>query len=139
MPATISKDDIEAVYSRVVKTIAEALARDASEIRLESRLFSDLQAESIDLLDIVFRLEHEFNVQIPRGRIIEDARGNLSQEEFEHQGVLTEAGLTRLREYLDEVAPEHFRSPMNLADVPTLFTVETMCKMVVRAMRAGGA
>lgn len=139
MPVTISKDDIEAVYLRVAKAIAEALARDAGEIRLESRLFADLGAESIDLLDIVFRLEHEFNVQIPRGRIIEEVRGNLSEGEFEHQGVLSEAGLMRLREYLNEVAPENFRPRMNLADVPTLFTVETMCKMVVRAMRARGA
>ena len=139
MPVTISRDDIEAVYPRVAKSIAEALPRDAGEVQLESRLFADLEAESIDLLDIVFRLEREFKVQIPRGRIIEDARGNLSEGEFEHQGVITEAGLAQLREYLNEVPPENFRPRMNLGDVPTLFTVETMCKMVVRAMRAGGA
>jgi acyl carrier protein len=138
MPVTISRDDIEAVYPRVAKVIAEALAHDTGEVRLESRLFADLEAESIDLLDIVFRLEHEFNVQIPRGMIIEQARGNLSEEQFEHQGVLTEAGLAQLREYLNEVAPENFHPRMNVANVPTLFTVETMCKMVVRAMRASG-
>ena len=139
MPVTISRDDIEAVYPRVAKSIAEALARDAGEVQLESRLFADLEAESIDLLDIVFRLEREFKVQIPRGRIIEDARGDLSEAEFEHEGVLTGAGLKRLREYLSEVPAESFRPRMNLGDVPTLFTVETMCKMVLRAMRAGAA
>jgi acyl carrier protein len=132
-PVTITKEDIEA------SAIAQALARDPAEVNISSRLFADLEAESIDLLDIVFRLEREFKIQIPRGRIIEDARGDLSEAEFENNGVLTAAGLTRLREYLSEVPAESFRPKMNLADVPTLFTVETMCKMVVRATRAGSA
>lgn len=136
MGREISREDIDNVYPRVAKAIADALARDAGEVRLNSRLFADLEAESIDLLDIVFRLEREFKVQIPRGKIIEDARGDLSEAEFEHKGVLTEAGLKRLREYLSEVPAESFRPRMNLGDVPTLFTVETMCKMVLRAMRA---
>lgn len=136
MGREISREDIDNVYPRVAKAIADALARDAGEVRLNSRLFADLEAESIDLLDIVFRLEREFKVQIPRGKIIEDARGDLSEAEFEHKGVLTGAGLKRLREYLSEVPAESFRPRMNLGDVPTLFTVETMCKMVLRAMRA---
>lgn len=139
MPVGISKEDIEAVYPRVAKAIAQALARDPVEVRLTSRLFADLEAESIDLLDMVFRLEREFKIQIPRGRIVEDARGELPEAQFENRGVLTAAGLARLREYLSEVPAESFRPQMNLADVPTLFTVETMCKMVVRAIRAGGA
>jgi acyl carrier protein len=139
MPVTISKEDIEAVYPRVAKVIADALARDPADVRLTSRLFADLEAESIDLLDMVFRLEREFKIQIPRGRIIEDARGDLPEAEFEKGGVLTPAGLARLREYLSEVPAQNFRPQMNLADVPTLFTVETMCKMVIRAIRAGGA
>lgn len=138
-PVAITKEDIDAVYPRVATAVAQALARDPAEVRITSRLFADLEAESIDLLDIVFRLEREFDIQIPRGRIIEDARGDLSEAEFENNGVLTAAGLARLREYLSEVPAENFRAKMNLADVPTLFTVETMCKMVIRAMRAGGA
>jgi acyl carrier protein len=136
MPVEISKEDIESVYPRVAKNVAEALARDPGEVRLESRLFADLEAESIDLLDIVFRLEREFDIQIPRGRIIEDARGDLPEAQFEKHGVLTPAGLARLREYLSEVPAENFRPQMNLADVPSLFTVETMCKMVIRARRS---
>ena len=138
MAVAINQDEIDGVYPRVARAVAEALARDPAEVRLDSRLFADLEAESIDLLDIVFRLEREFKVQIPRGRIIEDARGELSEAEFEHKGVLTSAGIARLRDYLSEVPAASFRPRMNLADVPTLFTVETMCKMVVRAMRAGG-
>ncbi len=136
MAVEISKGDLESVYPRVAKVIAEALARDPAEVKLQSRLFADLEAESIDLLDIVFRLEREFDIQIPRGRIIEDSRGDLPEAQFEQHGVLTAAGLARLREYLSEVPAESFRPQMNLADVPSLFTVETMCKMVIRAQRA---
>jgi acyl carrier protein len=53
--------------------------------------------------------------------------------------VLTEVGLKQLREYLNEVAPENLHARMKLADLPTLFTVETMCKTVLRVMLAGGA
>ncbi len=139
MSAAITRAEVEAVYPRVANAVAQALARDPAEVSLNSRLFADLEAESIDLLDIVFRLEREFKIQIPRGRIIEDARGDLSEAEFENNGVLTAAGLARLRDYLSEVPADNFRPRMNIADVPTLFTVETMCKMVVRAMRAAGA
>jgi acyl carrier protein len=139
MGVAITKPDIDAIFPRVAKAVAEALARDAAEVKINSRLFADLEAESIDLLDIVFRLEREFKIQIPRGRILEDARGDLPETEFENNGVLTAAGLARLRDYLSEVPAQSFRPQMNLADVPSLFTVETMCKMVIRAIRAGGA
>ena len=48
-----------------------------AEVRLDSNLVSDLGAESIDFLDIVFRLERGFKIKIPRGKIVEDARGDL--------------------------------------------------------------
>ena len=56
-------------------------------------LIEGLDAESIDFLDLVFRLERAFEVKIPRGKIVEDARGDLPEAEFEQKGVVTEAGL----------------------------------------------
>jgi hypothetical protein len=53
--------------------------------------------------------------------------------------VVTEVGLKRLREFLSEVPPERFRTPMKTADIPRLFTPETFCKVVVRAQRAAQA
>jgi acyl carrier protein len=122
------------VYSRVRQAIAEALACDVAKVELETRLIDDLSAESIDFLDILFRLERGFKIKIPQGRVLSDARGGLSESEFERDGVLTAAGLSRLRDVLSEVPPEQFRSPMKLADVPRLFTVETFCKIVLRAL-----
>jgi len=132
-------EEISDIFPQVAETIADALAREIEEVKLTSRLVDDLEAESIDFLDIVFRLEQQFGIRIPRGEIIEEARGALSEEEFEQEGVLTEAGLGRLREYLTEVPADRFRAPMRLADVPRLFTVETFCKVVLRAVAKRGS
>jgi acyl carrier protein len=127
--------EIESVRDGVVRMIAEALVREIDEVHLDSRLIDDLGAESIDFLDIVFRLEQLFRIEIPRGKITEDARGTLSEEEFAHDGYLTPEGLIRLRNYLDEVPADRFPPRLRVAEVPRLFTVETFCKVVVRALR----
>ena len=134
-PEHITKGEISEVYPKVAQTIAEALGREPDEMTLTTPLIEGLEAESIDFLDIVFRLERLFKVKIPRGKIVEDARGTLSEAEFEQNGVLTEAGLKRLREHLSEVPAERLRSPMKVRDIPQLFTVETFCKLVVSAQR----
>ena len=135
IPGDVTKDDISEVYPRVAETIADALGRDANEVTLTTPLMDDLDAESIDFLDIVFRLERLFKVKIPRGKIAEDARGSLSEAEFEQNGYLTEAGLKELHEYLSEVPAERFPSSIKVRDISLLFTVETFCKLVVRAQR----
>lgn len=136
MAAEITKDEILAVYPKVAQTMADALGCDPDQVALDVPLIEGLDAESIDFLDIVFRLERAFKVKIPRGKIVEEARGELPEEEFERKGYVTEVGLQRLRDYLSEVPADRFRSPMKVADIPRLFTPETFCKVVVRAMRA---
>jgi acyl carrier protein len=124
---------VDDVFPRVAEIIADALARDRGEVRPESRLIADLGAESIDFLDIVFRLEQAFAVQIPRGQILEEARGELGEEEFQRDGVLSAAGLARLRAVLSEVPAERIAPGLRVDDVPQLFTVTTFCKAVQRA------
>jgi acyl carrier protein len=136
MSDDIRKDEVLAVYPKVADAMADALGCDVEQLVLDVPLIEGLDAESIDFLDIVFRLERAFKVKIPRGKIVEDARGELSEAEFEQDGYLTDAGLHRLRQYLSEVPPERFRVPMKVADIPFLFTVETFCRLVVRALRA---
>ena len=132
----ISKEEIAAVYPKVAQIIADALGVDAAEVKLDVPLIEGLDAESIDFLDLVFRLERAFGVKIPRGKIVEDARGDLPESDFEQKGIVSEAGLKRLREFLSEVPADRFRAPLKSADIPRLFTPETFCKVVVRAQRA---
>jgi len=133
---TITKEQILAVFPNVAKIVADAIGCELEKVKLESSLIGDLGAESIDFVDIIFRLQSLFKVKIPRGKIIEEGRGNLSEAEFEKAGVVSEAGVERLRVFLSEVPPERFVSPLKVADIPRLFTVGTFCKLVIRQQRA---
>src|SRR6516162_9865103 len=134
--SNISKEAIMAIFPKVADTIADALGCDVEKVKLDSSLIADLGAESIDFLDIVFRLERAFKVKIPRGKLVEDARGTLSESEFESGGVVSEAGLARLKAYLSEVPEERFNPPLNVSEIPHLLTTETFCKIVIRQQRA---
>ena len=135
----ITKEEIAAIYPKVAETMADALGCDLEQIKPDASLIDELGAESIDFLDIVFRLERAFKVKIPRGKIVEEARGELSESEFEKGGVVSDAGVARLKTFLSEVPPDRFKTPMKVADIPRLFTTETFCKMVIRQQRAPGA
>ncbi len=133
----ITKDEINAVYPTVAETIADALGCDLEEVKPDASLIDDLGAESIDFLDMVFRLERAFKVKIPRGKIVENARGTLTEAEFEQKGLVTDVGLSQLKSYLSEVPAERFRTPMKVKEIPRLFTPETFCKLVIAAQKQG--
>lgn len=135
----ITKDEIQAIYPKVAATIADALACDEDKVKPDASLINDLGAESIDFLDIVFRLERAFKVKIPRGKIVEEARGPLTEDQFQSGGAVTEAGIARLREFLNEVPAERIKAPLKAAEIPKLFTVETFAKMVIRQQKAAPA
>jgi acyl carrier protein len=136
MATEITKDEINAVFPTVAETMADALGCDVDDIKLDVSLIEGLDAESIDFLDMVFRLERAFKIKIPRGKIVENARGDLPEAEFEQKGIVTEKGLAQLREYLSEVPADRFKTPLKAADIPRLFTPETFCKLVISAQRA---
>lgn len=125
---------IENVYPKVREIIADVLVIDEENVSLQSRLIADLGAESIDFLDLVFQLEKEFAIKIPRGKLEKNARGHLAEDEFEKGGVLTTQGIAALKDYLSEVPAESFKANMKVNEIPMLFTVETFCKLVVAAV-----
>jgi acyl carrier protein len=137
--AAITKDEIQAVFPKVAETMADALGCDVDQVKLDVSLIEGLDAESIDFLDMVFRLERAFKIKIPRGKIVENARGDLPESEFEEKGIVTEKGLAQLKAYLSEVPAERFKTPMKVADIPRLFTPETFCKLVIHAQREAKA
>jgi acyl carrier protein len=135
----ITRDEITAVFPTIAATMADALGCDIDDIKLDVSLIEGLDAESIDFLDMVFRLERAFKIRIPRGKIVENARGTLSEAEFEQNGVVTDAGLEQLRAYLSEIPAERFKTPTKVKDIPRLFTPETFCKLVISAQRSAKA
>ena len=139
MANEITKDEINAVFPTVAETMADALGCDVADIKLDVSLIEGLDAESIDFLDMVFRLERAFKIKIPRGKIVENARGTLTEAEFEDKGLVTETGMTQLRAYLSEIPADRFKTPMKVKDIPRLFTPETFCKLVIAAQREAAA
>jgi acyl carrier protein len=125
------------VPQRVRELVAEALARDISEVSIDSVLMSDLGAESLDFLDIVFKLEHEFRIQITRGEMERAARGDMTDEEFAPQGVISAAGLARLRELIPE-ASGRIQPGLRPAQILSLFSVQTLVNLVVAKQKANG-
>ena len=125
--------NVDSVYPKVKTIIADVLVLDEEDVTLSSRLIADLGAESIDFLDLVFQLEKEFSIKIPRGQLEKNARGDLTEQEFEQGGVLTPAGMASLQRYLAEVPEEQFKPNMKLSEIPFLFTVETFCKLILAA------
>ena len=128
--------NVESVYPKVREIIADVLVIDEDQIQLNSRLIADLGAESIDFLDLVFQLEKEYGIKIPRGQLEKNARGDLTEDEFEKGGVLTPKGLIALKAYLNEVPVEFFKDNMKVNEIPMLFTTETFCKLIVAAVNA---
>ena len=105
----VTQDEIMAVFPKVAETMADALGCDVEDIKPDVSLIEGLDAESIDFLDMVFRLERAFKIKIPRGKIVENARGDLPEAEFEQKGIVTEKGLAQLKSYLSEIPDSRSR------------------------------
>ena len=120
------------IYEKVEEAIVEALGVEPEEVEPNSVLFDDLGAESLDLLDIVFRLEKTFDIKIPRGGIQQDvlAAEGVKEEDVVVDGALTALGVEKLRERMPEVDQEKIHEGFRTDDIPTLFTVQTFVTIV---------
>ena len=117
------------IEEQVCKIVAEALGRNPEEVRVESNLMEELGAESLDFLDIVFRLEREFGIQITRGEMERASRGDMTDDEFAPGGVISERGLARLCELMPE-AKDRIKPGLRPSTILTLFSVQTFVNMV---------
>ncbi|HLL24769.1 MAG TPA: phosphopantetheine-binding protein [Kofleriaceae bacterium] len=114
----------------VRKIVAESLGRKLDDVKVDSILMADLGAESLDFLDIVFRLEREFGIEITRGEMERASRGDMTADEFAPAGVISEAGLARLRELMPEAA-DRIQPGLRPSTILTLFSVQTFANMVI--------
>src|SRR5450755_1874893 len=96
----VTKDEIMAVYPKVAETMADALGCDVADVKLDVSLIEGLDAESIDFLDMVFRLERAFKIKIPRANIVVISRAGFPDALFLKKAAVTEKGMAQLRSYL---------------------------------------
>ena len=123
------------MFDKIQTIIADALYCNPNDVTRSASLVDDLGAESIDFLDITFRMEKEFKIRIPRGELENRARGDLSDEEFAVNGRLTEAGLMQLKQMMPEVPEDRIVSGLTSRDIPSLFTAATFERMVLEQLQ----
>lgn len=121
-----SQDEI---YSKVAATLVEALNVDEEEIKPTSTLQGDLGAESIDFLDIVFRLEREFGIKIPRNELFPEAIFS-GDPDFVQNGKVTEKGLAELRARMPFADLSKFEANPEVSGISDLFTVEMITRYI---------
>jgi acyl carrier protein len=119
----------EEVGAKVRQIVAEVLGRDVAQVTLASNLMDDLAAESLDFLEIVFKVERTFDIQITRGEMERAARGDMSEAEFAPAGVISAAGLERLRALMPEAA-DRIKPGLRPVQILGLFSVQTFANLV---------
>ena len=119
---------VDEVYAKVRDVLSDALGVDDEEVSLSATLQGDLGAESIDFLDIVFRLEKAFSIKIPRGELFPD--DILNNPDYVDGESMTPAGLERLRAAMPHADFAEFEKEPSLAKMPELFTVKTIVNYV---------
>jgi len=119
----------EEIYQKVSATLVEALNVDEEEISPASTLQGDLGAESIDFLDIVFRLEREFGIKIPRGELFPESIFS-GDPDFVQNGRVTDKGLSELRLRMPFADLSKFEKDPEVSAISDLFTVEMITRYI---------
>lgn len=118
----------EEVFAKVQDVLSDALGVDDEEVVPEATLQGDLGAESIDFLDIVFRLEKEFSIKIPKGELFPD--DILNNPDYVDGDTMTPAGLEVLKASMPHADFSQFEKAPQISKMPDLFTVNTIVKYV---------
>ena len=118
-------------FADVATLVRQTLALSESEpIQPQQLFFYDLGFTSMDLLDLLFRIEQHFQIEIPEGTIYHLARGNLAEAEFAEDAVLTEAGRERLMTLLYDTPRELFAARIHATTLPRFCTVAAITRLV---------
>ena len=126
------------IYTKVSATLVEALNVDEEDIKPTATLQGDLGAESIDFLDIVFRLEREFGIKIPRGELFPESIFQ-GDPEFVQNGRVTEKGLSELRTRMPFADLGQFEQNPEVSHISDLFTVDLITRYIQGKLEAGSA
>ena len=117
------------IYTKVSATLVEALNVDEDDVTPEATLQGDLGAESIDFLDIVFRLEREFGIKIPRGELFPESIFQ-GDPEFVQNGKVTDKGLAEFRACMPFADLGEFAKDRQVSHVGDVFTVGLIARYI---------
>jgi acyl carrier protein len=117
------------IYEKVSATLVDALNVDEDQVKPDATLQGDLGAESIDFLDIVFRLEREFGIKIPRGELFPESIFQ-GDPEFVQDGKVTDKGMQELRARMPFADLSKFEQDPELGHLSDLFTVDLITRYI---------
>ena len=123
------------IFEKVSATLVEALTVDEEDVKPDATLQGDLGAESIDFLDIVFRLEREFGIKIPRGELFPESIFQ-GDPEFVQDGKLTPKGLAELRTKMPYADLAKFEANPDFEGLKDLFTVDLISRYIETKVKA---
>lgn len=123
------------ILQEVQEVLVDALSVDDEEVTTEATLMGDLGAESIDFLDIVFRLEKAFEIKIPREELF-PAESLMNNSDYIKNGKLTEKGLNELRSKMPHTDLTAFESDPDINRLGDLFTVGAIVNFVEMKLNA---
>jgi acyl carrier protein len=122
----------EEIFAKVRTALVDALGVDDDEVQADATLTGDLGAESIDFLDIIFRLEKAFDIKIPRGELFPE--NILTDAQYVQNGKVTEKGLAELRKRMPFADLDAFAKNPNVQDFGKLFTVKMICGYIAQKL-----
>jgi len=122
----MSRDEI---FEKVQEVLVDALGLDDDEVTQDATLMGDLGAESIDFLDIVFRLEKAFDIKVPREELF-PAEAVLNNPEFVSGGKLTDKGLAELKDKMPHTDLTEFEKDPDVNKIADLFTVNAIVNFI---------
>ena len=123
----------EDIFKKVQGVLVDALGVDDEEVTPTARLTTDLHAESIDFLDIVFRIEKAFGFKIGQGELFPD---NINDPKYVQDGLVNAAGLALLKEKMPHVDFSEFANDPKLEKVSEVFTVTSLVNFVQSKLAA---
>lgn len=116
------------IFEKVQEALVDALGVDDDEVTMEATLVGDLGAESIDFLDIVFKLEKAFDITIPREEL--SPEDILTNSQYVQDGVVTADGMAELKRRMPWANLDQFEQNPRVQDFGNLLTVGDLCAYV---------
>ena len=122
----MSKDE---VFAKVRDVLVSTLAVEEDEVTPQAKLKTDLNAESIDFLDITFQLEKTFSIKIPKGDLMPEYV--FTNPEYVQNGKLTPKGVAELKTKMPFADLSTFETDPDINKIWDIFTVDTLVKFVM--------
>ena len=124
----------EEIETRMRALVADCLAVETEQVRPESRLTTDLGADSLDFIDLMFGVEKEFGIKIRDSELDFLSRLDFSSPEVMREGYLTAATVDRLKEWLPLLRAVPDPARVTPGVLFSMITVETLCILIGRKL-----